>query len=79
MLEQIHRSNIRNYTIFRDGIDLFAYFEYIGDDFGADMAAMAADPTTRRWWALTDAMPEPLSDRDPSTWWTTIAEVFHTD
>ena len=33
VLEQIRRSNIRNYTIFRDGIDLFAYFEYIGDDF----------------------------------------------
>ena len=28
VLEQIRRSNIRNYTIFRDGSDLFAYFEY---------------------------------------------------
>jgi L-rhamnose mutarotase len=79
VLEQIRRSNIRNYTIFRHGTDLFAYFEYVGDDFAADMAAMAADATTRRWWALTDAMQEPLSDREPGAWWTTLPEVFHTD
>jgi L-rhamnose mutarotase len=79
VLEQIHRSNIRDYTIFRDGIDLFAYFEYVGDDFEADMAAMAADETTQRWWALTDAMQEPLPDRAPGVWWKTLDEVFHTD
>ena len=79
VLEQIRRSNIRNYSIFRDGTDLFAYFEYVGDDFEADMAAMAADPETQRWWKLTDAMQEPLPDREPGTWWKTIREVFHTD
>ena len=45
----------------------------------ADMAAMAADETTRRWWSLTEAMQEPLADREPGAWWTTIDEVFHTD
>jgi L-rhamnose mutarotase len=79
VLEQIRRSNIRNYSIYRHGTDLFAYFEYVGDDFGADMAAMAADETTQRWWAQTDAMQEPLPDRAPGTWWLTMEEVFHTD
>jgi L-rhamnose mutarotase len=79
VFEQMRRSNIRNYTIFRDGTDLFAYFEYVGEDFAADMAAMAADPETQRWWALTDAMQEPLPDREPATWWKTIREIFHTD
>ena len=79
VLAQIHRSNIRNYTIFRDGTDLFAYFEYVGDDFEADMAAMAADQETQRWWAQTDAMQEPRPDRVPATWWKTLREVFHTD
>ena len=33
VLEQIQRSNIRNYSIFlRDGV-LFAYFEYVGRRF----------------------------------------------
>ena len=79
VLAQIERSNIRNYSIFRDGTHLFASFEYVGDDFEADMAAMAADPDTQRWWALTDAMQDPLPDRDPGSWWKTLREVFHTD
>jgi L-rhamnose mutarotase len=79
VLDQIHRSNIRNYTIWRDGEDLFAAFDYVGDDFEADMAAMAADPETQRWWKLTDAMQEPLPDREPGAWWKTLREVFHTD
>jgi len=79
VLDRIRRSNIRNYTIFRHGTDLFAYFEYVGDDFAADMAAMAADDTTPRWWALTDAMQDPDPDRVPGTWWRDLPEVFHTD
>lgn len=79
VLEQIRRSNIRNYSIYRHGEQLFAYFEYVGDDFEADMDAMAADPETQRWWTLTDAMQEPAPDRDPGSWWKTLPEVFHTD
>jgi L-rhamnose mutarotase len=79
VLAQIRRSNIRNYTIFRHGPELFAYFEYVGDDFAADMAAMAADETTQRWWAQTDPMQEALADREPGTWWLTMTEIFHTD
>ena len=79
VLDRIHRSNIRNYSIFRDGTDLFAYFEYIGDDFEADMSAMAADLETQRWWAQTDPMQEPRPDREPGRWWKTLREVFHTD
>lgn len=79
VLDQIRRSNIRNYSIFRDGERLFAYFEYVGDDFEADMAAMAADPDTQRWWALTDALQEPLEDREPGSWWKTMPEIFHAD
>jgi L-rhamnose mutarotase len=79
VLQQIRRSHIRNYTIFRDGTDLFAYFEYVGDDLAADLAAMAADPETRRWWALTDAMQVQRPGAEPGAWWTTIREVFHTD
>jgi len=79
MLAALRSAGIRNYTIFREGTQLFAYFEYVGDDFGADMAAMAADPETQRWWKLTDAMQEPLPDREPGAWWKTLREIFHTD
>ena len=50
----IQKCNIRNYSIYEAELDgklyLFSYFEYVGDDFKADMARMAADPKTQEWW-----------------------------
>jgi L-rhamnose mutarotase len=79
VLATISACNIRNYSIFRHGELLFAYFEYIGDDYEADMAKMAADPKTREWWTLTEPMQVPLETRASGEWWTIIKEVFHTD
>ena len=43
----IQECNIRNYSIYyRDGY-LFSYYEYVGDDYEADMAKMAARPGRR--------------------------------
>ena len=79
VLAAIEAANIRTYSIYRHDELLFAYYEYVGDDLAADLAAMAADPTIRRWWALTDAMQEPFAEREPGTWWLTLPEIFHTD
>ena len=79
VLAAIAAANIRNYSIYRHEELLFAYFEYVGDDLEADMAAMAADPTIVEWWALTDAMQVPYPEREPGSWWLTLPEVFHTD
>jgi L-rhamnose mutarotase len=78
-LATLRGANVRNYSIFRHGELLFAYFEYVGDDYAADMARIAADPVTQDWWKLTDAMQEPLAGRAPGEWWLSIPEVFHTD
>jgi L-rhamnose mutarotase len=56
---------------------LFMYFEYVGDDYEADMKKMAADPTTQRWWKLTDPCQEPLADRVPGEWWSDMEELCH--
>lgn len=79
VLETIAKCNLTNYSIFRHGTLLFAYFEYVGDDFAADMARMAADPITQEWWARTAPLQEPLEGRAPGEWWLTLKEVFHTD
>lgn len=79
VLATIHTCNIRNYSIFRHDTTLFAYFEYVGGGFEADMAKMAADPKTREWWALCKPMQQPLPGRGADEWWSTIEEVFHTD
>ncbi|MET7352125.1 L-rhamnose mutarotase [Streptomyces mirabilis] len=73
----LHRAHIRNYSIFLHGDVLFAYFEYHGDDFEADMAALEADPVTQDWWKLTDPCQEPLPDRGDSRQWTELPEIWH--
>jgi len=79
VLQRISASQITNYSIFhRDGW-LFAYFEYRGDDFEADMRLMAADLETRRWWQIMEPMQDPLPSRDPGDWWARMEEVFHHD
>ena len=79
VLATIRACNIRNYTIFARGQQLFGYFEYVGDDYDADMARMAADPETQRWWSWMKPMQQPLDDRGPGEWWAAMGEVFHTD
>ena len=56
---------------------LFSYFEYLGNDFDADMAKMAADPVTQEWWELCKPCHEPLADRAANEWWAGMDEVFH--
>lgn len=73
----LHRAHVRNYSIFRHHDVLFAYFEYHGEDFDADMAAIAADPVTQQWWKLTDPCQEPWPDRKPGSQWTDLPEIWH--
>ena len=80
----VAQANIRNYSIYMrklpDGKNyLFGYFEYVGDDFKADMAKMAENADVKRWWKATDACQEPLPDRKPGENWTAMEEVFHQD
>lgn len=77
VLDRLARSGIHNYSIFRHGELLFAYFEYTGDDYETDMAAIAADPETQRWWALQHPLQRPLEDGAVGAW-LELPEIFHT-
>jgi L-rhamnose mutarotase len=83
VLEQIRESNIRNYSIYLAELGgklyLFAYYEYVGDDLEADMAKMAEDPETQRWWKETDPCQKRLPGTPDGQQWLKIPEVFHTD
>jgi len=63
VLATIARCHIRNYTIFHR----------------ADMARMAADPTTQRWWAIMIPMQERIPGTPEGEWWMPMEEVFHFD
>jgi len=84
VLRKIKECNIRNYSIYLKEVEpgklyLFSYFEYIGDDFEADMARMAADPTTQKWWKETDPCQIPIATRGEKEFWSRMDEVFHLD
>jgi len=84
VLSIIKRSHIQNYSIYlrklADGRQyLFSYFEYVGNDFIADMARIAAEPETQRWWAECVPCLELLPDRASGGVWSPMEEVFHLD
>lgn len=84
VLRMIKACHIRNYSIYLRKLDdghyyLFSYFEYVGKDFAADMAKMAADATTQRWWSFCKPCQKPLRDIAPGEWWASMDEVFHAD
>jgi L-rhamnose mutarotase len=84
VLKMIKACNIQNYSIYLRKLEdgrhyLFSYFEYVGADFAADMALMAADPTTQKWWSCCMPCQQPLSDRAAGEWWAGMEEVFHQD
>ena len=81
VLERLAASKIRNYSIFLREPEnlLFGYWEYHGTDYEADMAAIAADPETRRWWTFCGPCQRPLPSRAPGEHWASMECVFHVD
>lgn len=79
VLARLSASHVVNYSIYRYGELLFSYMEYAGDEYDADMAAVAADPATQEWWALCKPLQLPVDEREESEWWKELPEVFHLD
>ncbi|MHB9035420.1 MAG: L-rhamnose mutarotase [Armatimonadota bacterium] len=75
--QMIQACNIRNYSIYHNDGCLFSYFEYVGSDFEADMAKMAADPVTQEWWALCVSCLRPSETATDGVWWSNMEEIFH--
>lgn len=78
----LQRANVRNYSIFLADVCgkrcLFSYFEYTGSDFEADMATIAADPTTReKWWPITDNCQVRLPGTPSGQQWLPAEMVMH--
>lgn len=73
MVEVIKSAGVRNYSIFRHDLDLFAYLEADGD-----LAEMGAqNPVVARWWRAMEPLMEYQPDGTPTMW--PLTEVFHID
>jgi len=73
--------NVRNFSIFLHQLEdgnwyEFGYFEYVGDDYDADMAAMAKEPRTIEWLKVCDPMQIPLKGE---TSWAIMEQVYYND
>jgi L-rhamnose mutarotase len=77
--EMISATGIRNYTIFVTGDVIVGYYEYVGDDYSADQAKMAADAATQRWWAHTAPCQLPFTPGSSAPNWEQMEEVWHLD
>lgn len=79
VLDKIKECNLANYSIFlRDNI-LFAYFEYTGNNFDADMTKMSDHDETQRWWNVVKPLMQPIKTAKPEEFWTDMEEIFHLD
>lgn len=81
VLEQLRKAQVKNYSIFLREPEnlLFGYWEYHGEDFAADMAQIALDPETQRWWTFCDPCQVPLASRGEGEHWAMMESVFHMD
>lgn len=76
VLTALKAANISNYSIFLKDDILFGYLEYTGTDWEADMAIVAQDPETQRWWAMTDPCQAGWPSAAPGEWWASMEQVF---
>lgn len=69
--------HMQNFSIYLQKIDgkwyEFGYYEYIGNNFEADMAAMAKEPRTIEWLKVCDPMQKPLPG---AKGWTDMQRVY---
>ena len=82
VLAMIKACNIQNYTIFLRELApgqfyLFSYLEYTGKNLAADLAKMADDETTQKWWTFCKPCQQPIATAKDDEWWADMEEVFH--
>ncbi len=77
VLATLRRAHMTNYSIFRYQDLLFSYLEYVGNDFEADSALIAADPDTQAWWRVVGPLQRSLRSSPDEPWWLPMPEVFH--
>jgi L-rhamnose mutarotase len=77
--QMLSKCNMTNYSVFyKDGY-LFSYFEYVGEDFKADMEKMKESSFMHKWWEVCNPCQIPLESRDEGEWWAKMEEVYHLD
>jgi L-rhamnose mutarotase len=77
----LRQANMHNFSIFLRQFDdgkyyEFAYYEYTGTDYEADMAWLAAQPENKQWLAMCDPMQTPLAGE---TGWAVMDSIYYNE
>ncbi|MHC4475016.1 MAG: L-rhamnose mutarotase [Planctomycetota bacterium] len=74
----LNKYHMHNFSIYLHQIDgkwyEFGYYEYTGDDYEGDMAAMGAEPRIKEWLGVCDPMQIPLPGEKS---WAIMEEVYY--
>jgi L-rhamnose mutarotase len=74
LVQTLRNYGVRNYSIFRHGLTLFAYLEC---DDPSQLARQRENPVVQRWWQMMEPYMVYHPDHTPRT--TELEEVFHMD
>ncbi|MEE2659390.1 MAG: L-rhamnose mutarotase [Candidatus Latescibacterota bacterium] len=74
MLALMRKSGIRNYSIYRDALTLFAYLEI---DDPSVLDSLPQEEVVQKWWRYMEPLMECNPDSSPVM--TTLQEAFHMD
>jgi L-rhamnose mutarotase len=80
VLKTINDGNIRNFSIYLGEVGdgryfLFSHYDYVGEDYEADMKRIARDQVTRTWLTHTEPLQRPLPTRREGEWWHLMEEL----
>jgi L-rhamnose mutarotase len=78
----MEKYNMRNFSIFRFRVDaerelIFGYYEYCGDDYEADQAALAREPRNIEWLKQCDPCQIPLREGDEG--WGAMEQIYYNE
>ena len=74
VLEVIKACNIQNYSISLRCTELYTYYEYVGEDYEADMKRMEASAVTQEWWKHTKPC---FLYHDEGIYYDDLEEIFY--
>ena len=67
VMAKMYECNMRNFVVYfhEETGYMFHHWEYVGDDFDADMARCGSDPIINFWWSHCEPCQEPLHWKGP--------------
>ncbi|MBR6523366.1 MAG: L-rhamnose mutarotase [Clostridia bacterium] len=74
LLALLSECGISNYSISLRGDEVFTYFEYVGEDYDADMEKLDASDVMQKWWVFSKPC---FLHHEQGEYYEDLTEVFY--